>query len=194
MFWGWTSRFFFWKTQISLLTLKIHPGITKIDLLNSEVNDGDLLWRNSWSWYPKPCQDVFLSSMNQDVIADIFIVIIIIRILEKPPERILITIGQTWVFSEKSTCTASWVYLRWFWCLNLSSGIFMDFEKHWKFCPLSPTPSKVHTWGSNTKNFQSSYIETPTKQFSSLQLLFRSNVTNTQKGVGKKWKSVKGAL
>ena len=44
---------------------------------------------------------------------------------------------------------------------------------------------------SNTKNFESSFIEIPTEQFSSFQLHFRSNGSNNKKG-WQKWKSVKG--
>ena len=63
---------------------------SKIDLLTPDVNDGDLLWPNS-SCGP---------STSQDVMVAIFIVIIIIRILENPSERILNTIEQTWVFQK----------------------------------------------------------------------------------------------
>ena len=51
----------------------------------------------------------------------------------------------------------------------------MNIEKIVKLCP----------------NFDSSYIETPKEQDSSFQLHFRANGTKTQKGMGKKLKSVK---
>ena len=67
----------------------------------------------------------------------------------------------------------------------------MNFEKKLKILSTFPCTLGVNSWGLNTNNFESSYIETRTEQVSSFQLHVRSNGTKIQKEGTQKWKSVK---
>ena len=111
-----------------------------------------LLCRHSWSWYPKPSQDVFkvngpIWAFHENRLGDTQNIMVAVFYSHyhnldtlKPPKTHFENDWANLSFSEKITCRTSRVHLRWFWCSKSSSGgvkpdlghklsILMEFEK-----------------------------------------------------------------
>ena len=75
---------------------------------------------------------------------------------------------------------------------DISWVFFWNLKNLEDLCPLSFSPSRVHSWGLNTKNFEFLYTATSTEQVTSFQLHFISNRIKIQKGVGQKVEKCEG--
>ena len=151
-------------------------------LVDPRINGGHSSWRNPWSWYPKPSQDVFLRSMDQ------------FNFFHKKWTCLPSGLHGGYFYSQYNN-PDTWKPINAFWSrlgkleffrkivmwnINDTSEVILmlkfvirEFEsllgkvehlyEFWK------TKWKIlSTFPSNTENFECSYIEIPTEQVSSV--------------------------